>query len=94
MTPKSELQPHQIEALRLLGKYTHGMFVPYNLAGSQNAAIRAKILGTLLQKDVPQKNAGITALTLAMHELADIDRSQCAAVREHSFAVWACDGEF
>ena len=78
---------HIINAIHLLRQYTNSRFDIGNLAGPRNAARRVSIMQELTGRPVPQRAAGINALTAAFHKVGRISGS-CIADRNAEFLLW------
>lgn len=76
-----------IDAVRLLGEYTH-RFDPWELMGPANKRRRQDVMTALLNgpggKRVPIAKCGVTAIRAEMFRRADIV-AKCAAARESQF---------
>ncbi len=60
------------EAIRVLGIYTAGRFDVWALAGSARASCRAHVMSTLLNRRVPQSQAGVNAIQAAFYSACQI----------------------
>ena len=75
------------EVKRLLQAYCPSGNV-WDLAGRHKASVRAHIMASALGTDrVPQKVAGITALSNKLHALAQTT-GNCQAVRDRNLRIW------
>ena len=73
-----------IEAIQLLAALTCDRFDIWMLAGSGNAAHRARLMGVLLSTKTTQAKSGVNAIRDAFYERLQIEGS-CEAHREDNF---------
>jgi hypothetical protein len=73
-----------IEAIQLLAAFTRDRFDIWMLAGSGNAAHRARLMGILLSAKTTQAKSGVNAIRDAFYERLQIT-GECIAHREDNF---------
>lgn len=81
------MNPHELEAVRLLGVYTARRFDVWALAGSVKAGCRSHIMSKLCGTKMTQTKSGVNALRTAFHQLSNIT-GECIAEREYNFVAW------
>ncbi len=77
---------NQLEALRLFGTYTRGMFDVWALAGSSNARNRAHVMTVWNGKKTPQSAAGVNAMRDAFYSVVN-PAGDCIAARDREFLL-------
>lgn len=81
------MNPHELEAVRLLGVYTARRFDVWALAGNAKAGCRAHVMSELFGTKMTQAKSGVNALRTAFNQLSNI-KGEYIKEREDNFIAW------